>query len=613
MANYLVVYADAGKANKIERWFENNNRNQEDIVTIIKDEEKTCWYFARNAKNDRVNDDIFKGYAINHEQKYIVYSGNNEKCIPEIKQSLPGFYIRIQHKENNVFIGNDFFALFPMIYFKSEGVVAVSDSVFLLTELRRYLGIPNRIHTEAALARSWIHSMASQVLSPQTVIDGIFFCPPGTTLILSYIHNHVDINLDVVPAKQYFSCDITDYRETLHEAAKQVCSVISGLITIPESVVSLGLSGGLDSRTCLAAVQNQGIQDYISFNTNTNLEKDYALVDLMSKLFNFKLNDNRNKGLKYINRKRALQSWIISNAGIYNILLSPTSEISETSKIYINMYGGGGELYRGNFGWRKISQVCPEKLGCATGIDSEIIDRYMLNRKFLQKIPALRKYIDEKIEREVSSAAYNQTTQGLKFCGIDSECRMASEWYYLLYRNPIHFGRSSMNCLVHIPPIMQKNLVALSRSPLNQYPFPEKGKQSIGTDLLILLSPVLASLQFDESYKNLDPVYIQERATYLGQAEKSEGYSVRGNPRDVHSGTPDMILEMSNKQEWLVDMDVENIRKNALVGYEKLPPDLKKIYSLHAYIAEHEHNNMTGYGLWERITMGKLMSFLLAD
>jgi len=73
---------------------------------------------------------------------------------------MPGKYIRFQCESDDVVVGNDLFAQLPMLYFAENGIVAISDSIFVLVEIRRLLDLPNKVNMDVALSRAWIHGMA---------------------------------------------------------------------------------------------------------------------------------------------------------------------------------------------------------------------------------------------------------------------------------------------------------------------------------------------------------------------------------------------------------------------------------------------------------------------
>lgn len=259
MANYLFVCAGITHGEKIRKWICAADGADADLIQNSHGQ-CTAFYLARRGKLDVTRDGgVFKGYAIDHDRHQIMFSGG--AASPNVHWPLPGCYIRLQQDRDDLIVGNDFFAQLPMLYFVEDGVVAVSDSVFMLTELRRCLGLPNHVHEDAALSRAWIHGLASQPLGTQTLIDGIHFCTPGAKIRVGLAGSDPTMHIEKVLAREYFSTHISDYKDTILQSAQRAAAIIAAFSQIENANMVLSLSGGIDSRVCLAIMLAHGIKN----------------------------------------------------------------------------------------------------------------------------------------------------------------------------------------------------------------------------------------------------------------------------------------------------------------------------------------------------------------
>lgn len=623
MANYLIICVDAVQNAIIERWLSTADGASTDLLKFFMSDKNTCYYLANHGKKDIANDGgIFKGYAIDHERSQILYSGNG--TAPNVHWPMAGAYIRVQQDSADIVVGNDLFAQLPLLYFREKGIVAISDSVFMLTEVRKRLGIPNRIHTDAALSRAWIHGMASHPLGTSTLIDGVQYCPPGSKIRINVLDNEPTSHIEKILAEEFFSANITDYRDTILQSARRAASVIAAITQIPETSTSLSLSGGLDSRVCLAIALEFGNKSSLFFKTNAASKDDYVVAKNLSERFNFEFKDPPKENIA---SKEHVSSWFLSCAGIYDPLSGGGPVHNQK---HFRITGVGAESCKGYFGWRPLSAIHPAKVGYVSAIRSGL-KRYKTAvrrsqgglQSILPDCPDLlisiarvlnnKSWVPPKAAEDISEAAYREASQGLHTVGIGAENPWASEWHYLCFMNSIHGGRATMNSLLDVSPLLQHKLVGLSRSSLNEYPASKVGSPSIITDLLIALNPALASIPFDEQNKNLVSTYVVERSKKLGRVTNIEPYAVIGAPSAVNSGTPQMFLKLISERGFRGQFTPAVIKQFAAQGYEIIPSEIRHAYNIPKYLVENELPERISPSSWQCKAAGKIMAFLLAD
>ncbi|MCB1484855.1 MAG: hypothetical protein KDJ17_08175 [Hyphomicrobiaceae bacterium] len=560
MANYLLALASEKKSTMVRAWAGQDARS----IPIAGGH----LFVIANGSTIRPDGSFFKGYVIDHERRTIGLSGG--AYAPDARSHMEGCYVCAQPEGKRYTIGADAFAQFPMLFFAEHGIVAVSDSMFALTKLRKYLGLPCKIDEDTALARSWLNAMAAQQLSDRTLIAGIHFCPPGTTLSATA---EGDMTVERTPARHLFQNDIRNYSDEIRQGAERSVALISTFLHIPDARVTLALSGGHDSRVCLAAALKTG--GTIGIRSNVNRPEDLAVALALGEKFGFDV--NKKMAGKAIIADRAipqhqLERWFFSNAGLYDPLYAP---VSGRDLSLFNISGTGAEMFKGNYGWRKISAVA-------------------------------------RIVPEVGKAFRRDAEHGLEILGIDRADPHGSEWHYLGYRNAIHAGRSTMLSLLTVRPFLQKRLVGLSRSTLNAFPAPKKAAPSIVTDLMIVLNPQLAAEPFDTEAKNLSREFIEERTRVLGSVGQIEPYTVCGNPLDDMLGFPHGFVDRlghGTKSR----LSSESIAKFASEGWQKLPQELQEGFAGLLSMVEQDLAEPIYAASRPSMAAGKLMAFCLAD
>ncbi|MGV7006345.1 MULTISPECIES: hypothetical protein [Desulfovibrio] len=623
MANYLIVCADAANSATIDRWFSTVNESPADLHKIAVPGNNVCYYLANKGQTDATADGgIFKGYAVDHDKRSITFSGNGEA--PNVHWPTEGCYIRLQRDHDDVVVGNDFFSQLPMLYFARGGIIAISDSTFILTELRRHLGLPNQPNTDAALSRAWVHGLASQPLGTSTLIDGIEFCTPGSKIRVNFSVNTTTFHIEKILASDYFSAELSDYIGTISECAYSAAAIIATFAQIPNSDISLSLSGGIDSRVCLAAAINCGEKESLFITTNPHSKDDYAIANELAAHLNFEF---KNPPKLQGETKEQIPSWFLSCAGIYD---PPTGGGPISSGKSFAITGVGAEASKGYFGWRPLSAITPAKVGYVSAI-RPAVKRYTAAIKHkkggwhstLPACPSIfrnfarvlsnKSWALPKVDEVISEAAYRASTQGLLAVGIAAEDPWATEWHYLCFMNALHGGRSTMRSLLGISPLLQRKLVGLSRSELNECIAPVGGAPSIITDLLIALNPDLAALPFDEPQKNMAHEYVRTRATYLGTISNVEPYSIVGDSCEVNSGTPEMFIKIAHARGFKGNFTPSTIKQLAAEGFKKIPEEVRDAYLIPKYLVENELPERISPASWECKAAGKLMAFLLAD
>lgn len=374
-----------------------------------------------------------------------------------------------------------------MVWFTAPKISAVSDSFLSLIALRREFGLPCTPNEDTIRGRMWLNSMSYQQLGYQTYCTEIQFCTPGTELTFSFdtgVMKDTPLNLF-----EYFQGSVTSHAQAVRESASRMVQTMQAYATTG-GITTLGLSGGTDSRVCLAAALAADMGDRLHVASKDNGTNDFEVAVELSKSFGFTLNSSRPEVHGTLLRRDGATTWAAGSLGIYDALYA-TDRFRKVEHPVFAVAGQGAEAAKGNFGWRQITSI---------GMPPE---------------------------------GLTQSQQALESIGCDSSNKWGSEWHYLAFRNGIHAGRGTQNAEYLPRPAAQIPLIGLSRSALNQFPTPRKHQPNIVLDTLIVLNPGLAAHRFDDPVKNASKSFIDERLQILGgqiDARQLEPYRVLGTP-----------------------------------------------------------------------------------
>lgn len=593
MSNYLIVIANERRSKEVQMWAESLFAKQEEHKIVRLRPGIFMHYFARDAHSD-IQDSagiLFKGFAVDYENQAVVFGAAGMRNFSASHTGSPktepieGCHISATWSEAEVTVKNDLFSLCSLLYTAENDFVAMSDSAYVLAAVRRRFGYANRLNGEAALARAWENSMGGQLLSPDTIIDAIKYAPVGTALKINIEHL---ISLSVIrqPAAKVFELRTDSYAESMRLAGQRMASLMQTLSGVSINAVRLALSGGMDSRVLLAAaLLSPSAREQATFNcTNKNPSHatDYAVVSEMSGALGFPLGlrpaetEPATPTTRRINETVGL--WNLANAGIYDFLVLPNYVLNSVGAFSVS--GHGAELHKGNYGWRPVQAI-------SVNI----------------------------VEPSVRAAFLSQTEKALSSLGLDHDSPIGSEWHYLAYRNALHAGQVSTTSMVGIRPLMMRDLVALSRSDVNQYPNPRKGRPSMVNDLLIMLSPEAASFRFDVQSKNMSSEYVETRTLELGgrlTADELDTYAIYGDFTTIPHGFPDMFRAIVHEDGRWLKPSRQTIADAVLDGYDRI--DDRSLRTVYHPVLKDAMTKLLDDGLayqQMRGSAGKLMSFNL--
>lgn len=552
MSNYLLIIASSSVAEAVKAWMHRIGATPTncaaDVVDVALSEDRRLLYIARNGRDDfdPRGAQIFRGHAIDIDRQRLIFGMQGvvlarENTTGYARAPVEGCYIAAEWNSRRAHVSNDLFGMCSLFSFSEDTCVAFSDSIFLLSRLRKALNFPVTLNKPAAHARTWGNAMAGQMISQDTLVQEITLLPPGVKASVQ-LEGSLRLTLSTVPlAEEFAPGDASTYSESLKESARSFVSLIDALAGTGFEALKLSVSGGLDSRVCMAAAllspnaRQAAVLNCI--NKSKQHSVDYEVVSELSERFHFSLG-SRVPEVPAKPRTRSIKDnlgfWFIASSGAYDFMVAPSYYSVASDSFTVG--GHGAEAIKGNYGWRSIGTIA-----------------------------------DKILDPSLSDAFRQQAEQGISSLGIAPDSAVGSEWHYLAYRNAIHSGRISTVSMAGFRPFQMRKLVGLAHSSLNPFPLPGKGKPSIVNDLLIAMHPEVAGHRYDDPHKNMPSDFIQGRLKAIG-GPLSEGditeFKVFGEAAAVSSGFSNIFRFMAEETEVWIPASRENIRKLTLDGYE---------------------------------------------
>lgn len=585
MSNYLIAFGTTDTVQEVHDFFSGKSENDSELSVVKLDEKYVMLSLSKSESIQKFGHTtrFFKGWFQDHDSESIIlgekgflkWLSENEDCK---EKEHEGTYISANFDNGRFCVRNDLFSYLPVIHFTEKDLFVCSDSLFIISELRKGLGIPCELNKEVMYSRSWTHGLACALMSNQTQIKGVQILSPGKYIEIdvseskSQFHegNHHGNNVISANLRDYFSNDFESYTKGIRNATNDFVRTVTEFLQLEEVLITFGLSGGLDSRIILAALMHKPeLMNRVSISSNPHPSRksDYDIVSRLSEEFGFEFNNSKKLAShqdKFNIEKQTIEDryalWVLSFMGVFDMMYLRDSYWPTPS--IIEMGGHGAETIKATFAKKDFSSLFPITR-------KSILQFYKVFEKRHKK---------KRIKHEMSN--------GLKSSGIDLNDSDSLQWHHLCYKSPIQNGRYIDHSMIAIRPFIQKSLFSLAISKLN--PFMNAGPEepTILHDMLILLNPELAMHEFENSKTNLSKEYVQSRLKKLGgklQLSNSKPYSIHGAISDIKNGPPDIFLRMV-KHDFNKDGSVsDSIIKSLEKSWENISDkELKKVY-LSAY------------------------------
>lgn len=583
MVNYVYCVTSLDNIDIVSSYFQNyadkNVCNFEIISNKNLGTKHTVFLAARESSSSiKSNGSVFKGYAISHARREIIFSPSLEHDYTEY---LEGCFFNAKLEENNIgeskiLIRGDVFGQLPIIYTSLPGIFICSDSLLALTDFRKTIGFTNTINENLFLAKSAHFAFCDQLLNEGTIVDDIKYALPGSVINLNFLGSDITNTITHEGAERIFNNNGESYVESVQSAALSMVGLLSGCLEINGTYLRHDLSGGQDSRLALAAsLGYRSNRDKIVLQSAMGMADDLRIANQIAGHVNIPLNVNPVSPITEYIKVPYAALWFASSAGVYDPLYALNRRQANINFFLVG--GHGAEVYKGNYGWYSVNSIAKW-----TG-------------------------------KSTATAVSQEAQKGLEQFGIDPDCPSGSEWHYIAFRNALHSGRFTNATVYGLRPILNRTLAGLAHKVFATHGRPESKTHSIISDLLIHINPHLALLPFDDPIKNLSADYIASRIKDLGLLTETAPYTVIGAPNAASSGPLDRLLDLAKSKNFGDSFTRESIIKNTQKSYDLAPSGLKQIVEEMSKFVDVELEEPVIGNTKASRAAGKLMSIHLID
>lgn len=481
------------------------------------------------AESPAVLPTIMSGVA-NVESKLVWGSSPSTPYGALASGELVGNYVIIRDGGHSISVATDYFGLCHIFYYRSSQLSLVSNDYGLIVRTLRRLGYAIKInsHRLAALTvgdSAFFHQPCGSHMD----VEGVFDVPFDK--YVKVVEGRVELFDKKAVTSALNNQGYGERSEALWERA------IAEILSNVEAVLSggarpvLDLTGGLDSRVCLAALLRRGSGlEEVFINTrevpgSEDLDIACGLVNLYEGQFDAR------SDFSYAPRTidEALDSWLSHFSGLYYRLgLSAWAPVSAPS-LPTRIAGGCGEVYR-RF-WSKVYHRQMGGVTCADGLADMLIAAEPSSSRFSREhVEMARNYISESIS----------SIEGRNV--VDKFDR-----HYINYRNRCHFGLREYSFRSERPvwfPLMSPALLKISNSGVSRL----QDGDSVLYELLQRLNPLLARLPYDNGFRGLSSLRPDAFSSVRLSLDKSRaGWDLAGSTRKrlVGQGRPRMGAEFN--------------------------------------------------------------------
>lgn len=623
MSNVLLACGEKKIISKISKWFNEDRKENSETSLESLDNGFDIFSVSKSSQLERSGESVLfmQGWMRDHLTKTIIlgqegfknWKKNCDNRSEENQQTYEGTYISAACSNDYISIKNDLFCLFPTIYFVEKNLFVCSDSLYIISELRKFLSLPCKPNKDVLYSRSWTHGLACSVMGNETQIKDVHLLSPGKEIFLNFrktkdrkVLLSTNRTLKQKSLKDLFAWKKGNYNDSLREITTEFAQSIISFAQIEKVNLNFGLSGGLDSRLILAVIlgnNDSRTKTKITSNTHPSRKRDIDIVDYLSKKFNFDYN-NGEKIRNHIGKHNLTLSkvedpfslWILSSMGIFDMMY--LHDAYWKNPYVIDIGGHGAEIIKGTFTDVRFS---------------DLIYKYsyigvLKNRlKTLSKVRKSRKKV-KKIKKEIGSSLLSSD--------INIEEPGSIQWHHMCYKSPIQNGRFLDRTLLASRPYMQKKLFSFAVSPINIHRFSDKTGHSLLQDMLIILNPELALAEFENSKYDLPPKFVEDRLFELGgvfEHNNVETYRIYGSVDDLVNGPPDLFLRKVHHCFPVGEDKLDSINQHLDIVWDKLSEKHKAIYGDTYKSAKQRLVSVGAYAPNAGAPAAKIISLTLLD
>ena len=623
MSNYLIACGESEIISEISKWFEEGAQDISEVSMESLSNGYSIYCISKSSKLQRTEDSVFfmQGWMRDHASSSVILGQEGYAKWRKDSTSLhelshhrfEGSYVEISFSENTLTVKNDLFCLFPVVYFVEKNLFVCSDSLYIVSELRKMLSLPCTQNENVLFSRSWIHGLACAPMGNETQIKDVCLLSPGKEIFLPFIRNRdsteyfrsdkflIEKNLPTL-----FKWESHDYQHSLRKITTEFIQSVISFGEIQNLYLNLGLSGGLDSRLILAVILNDKnllARTKITTNVHQTRKDDFDIVNVLSNKFDFKFNNSEGVKNHLLTHKLKLSKidcpfslWILSSMGIFDMMYLHDSYWE--NPFVVDIGGHGAEIVKGTFANSKISKLIYKRsyLGLLKNPFKNFSNIHF-SRKKLKKIK-------------------NEIKRSLKSSGINLKDLGSFQWHHMCYKSPIQNGRYLNRTLLSSRPYLQRNLFAFAVSPTNSDRFSNKNANSVLQDMLIILNPELAKTEFANDTYNLTGDYVDKRLLELGgKLDQSiiTPYRIYGDIKNLRNGPPKLFLDKVRSIFPSLENRIDSINRCMDEIWRQLSEEKQQIYKEAYETAKQRLASENAYVPNAGTPAAKIISLMLLD
>ena len=449
-------------------------------------------------------------------------------------------------------------------------------------------------------ARAWTHGLACASPSNQTQVTFNSSFNSRSKILLEFSTKQIRFKLEAQNVRDVFAKTDRTYQESLRQYLTNTYRTIFALSQRPETEIELALSGGLDSRLMLALLlklKEKTTNMYFVTNNHASRSADFEIVRSLSEQFGFEFN---NRGLRKEGREMVSQNtleekfsmWRLSCMGMFDMMYFNGDFPLHATVVRIG--GHGAEIIKGTFLKNNFNRMLRnKKMSKKALLSRSLFSHVRKTKKQNYRLSSVRKTI-----RSSLSVAGEE---------MGDEAMM---WHHLCYKSPIANSRYLSSSTLGYRPLIDGNLFSCSR---NQ---PAHDSQIV-QDLILLISPELATHPFENSTYNLTPNQIEERLESLGLAIDFNAlgpFKLHTGMNPILNGPPLSFLNLVNtltKSYASPEVMIKSILEEVWEALEN--KELKEIYQPAYDLAQERFSQEKVYFPSAATPAAKIISLALTE